>query len=182
MDENDILDVEQSFEVVEDGSVIDESDTADSISTVDDGVQLLALSDTSYGTISSTYLDYFTGIVQKLPYDEHYVIWKSGDYRYTLAYGEGISLNGSVFSGDCNVVQIYRSSGSNSYWYVDNSTDVLSLNANRLFVYSDLGMYPTVERGFSALEASTVLFAIGFAVVFSVCHDIFDYVLERLRR
>lgn len=186
MDENDVLDVEQSDEIIEDNAVIGESDSENSIQTVaDDGIEVFAVSGSSYGTISDTYLDYFEGIVQKLPYDEHYVIWRSGDYSYTLAYGEDVRLDGAVFTGSCDVVQIYRSSSASGYssydWYVRTLEDTLNLETENLFVYSDLGMFPTVERGFSDLEATTVLFAIGFAVVFSVCHDIFDYVLQRLR-
>ena len=36
-----------------------------------------ALGDTYPGTISDTYLDYFEGIVQKLPFNSHYVICRN---------------------------------------------------------------------------------------------------------
>ena len=142
-----------------------------------------ALSDTYPGTISDTYLDYFEGIVQKLGYDTHYVIWRSGSYSYTLAYGSGIELNGSTFTGDCNTVQIYRESESyNSTWYVAQGSDTLSLNADSLFVYSDLGMYSTVERGFGVLESNTILFSVGLAFVVFILHDFFAGVQRLFKR
>lgn len=179
MDENNILDVEQSDETSDISSISDETSVED-----DNQVEPYVLDSGTYGTISDTYLDYFEGIVQKLAPDQHYVIWKSGDYSYTLAYGSEIVEEDGSFYGDCNVVEIYRDSSSNynSVWYVKNSSDTLSFDSSQMFVYSDLGMYPTVERGLSSLEAHTILFAIGFAVVYSVCHDLFDYVLGHLRR
>ena len=142
-----------------------------------------ALGDTYPGTISDTYLDYFEGIVQKLPFNSHYVIWRSGNYSYTLAYGEDIALNGSTFTGDCNTVQIYRESDSyNSTWYVAQGSDTLSLNSDSLFVYSDLGMYSTVERGLGVIESNTLLFGLGLAFVLYILHGFFDTVKSTFRR
>ena len=203
MNEGTVLDTEQLFP---DDNVIPESDpvtapveieivendqlSEEIIAPIDEDpvlpeepVQVFSVSGTYNGTISDTYLDYFEGIVQKLMPNEHYVIWRSGQYAYTLCYGENITLQGDYFSGDCNVVELYRSSDNyNNDWYVSYSADILSLSAGDLFLYSDLGMYPTVERGFSSVESSMVVFAIGFAVVYSVCHDIFDYILQHIYR
>ena len=191
MNESSVLDTEQLLpddnSISESDSVIDSSE----IEVVDEedpvlpeeSIQVFSVSGTYNGTISDTYLDYFEGIVQKLMPNEHYVIWRSGQYAYSMCYGKEITLEGDYFSGDCNVIQLYRNADSyNSEWYVSSSADSISLTAGDLFCYSDLGMYPTLERGFSALESSMVIFAIGFAVVYSVCHDIFDYILEHIYR
>lgn len=192
MDENDIMDVQQTSETGSDDNITDTS--ADPVGAVEvvemteEEVMLLAdgdtLSDIAYGTISDTYLDYFEGIIQKLQPDQHYVVYKSGDYSYVLAYGEEIEESSGYFVGSCDYVQIYRESTSNynSNWYVSHSTGTLDLSTSLMFVYSDLGNHSTLERGFSSLEALCLLFAVGFAVVYSVCHDIFDYVLGHLRR
>lgn len=134
----------------------------------------------AYGTISSTYLEYFEGVIQKLDPNEHYVLWKSGDYEYTLAHGEELQLDGSTFSGDCSTVKIYRSDSSSysSDWYVDYGADVVSFSADQLFCYSDLGDYSTLQRGDNNVQSWALLFAIGFFVVFIVCRDIFNYVLH----
>lgn len=146
-------------------------------------LEVFALSGSYPGTISDTYLNYFRGIVQKLNFNEHYVVYRSGLYSYTMVYGEGVEYGESGFTGTGNVVTIYRDSSSySSDWYVDYGEDSLSLDAGSLFVYSDLGSFPTLKEGGSALEFTTVLFAIGFAVVYSVCHDIFDYIMEHVYR
>lgn len=140
----------------------------------------------AYGTISDTYLSYLTGIVEKLPYNEHYVIWKSGDYSYSLAYGEGLeNTKTGLVGSDLSCVRLYRDSvgGNNNVWLTrTESLADFSLNTDGLCVYSDLGMLPTVERGVSHLEGMALLFAVGFAVVYGVCHDIFNRVIERYRK
>lgn len=146
-------------------------------------LEVFSLSGSYNGTISDTYLDYFRGIVQKLDWNEHYVVYRSGEYSYTMVYGEEVGLNGDEFTGSGNVVTIYRSSSSyDRDWYVSYREDTLALDSSDLFVYSDLGMYPTLKEGGSALEATTLLFAVGFAIVYSVCHDIFDYIMEHVYR
>lgn len=146
-------------------------------------LEVYSLSGSYPGTISDTYLNYFRGIVQKLDWKEHYVVYRSGQYSYTMVYGEEVSLNGTRFTGTGNVVNIHRNSSSSSTdWYVSYSTDNLALSAGSLFVYSDLGAYPELKEGGTSLEFAALLFAVGFAVVYSVCHDIFDYVMEHVYR
>lgn len=146
-------------------------------------LEVYSLSGSYPGVISDTYLNYFRGIVQKLDWKEHYVVYRSGQYSYTMVYGEEVALSGSRFTGSGNVVNIHRNtSSSSSDWYVSYSTDTLALSAGTLFVYSDLGMYPELKEGGTSLEFSALLFAVGFAVVYSVCHDIFDYIMEHVYR
>ena len=146
-------------------------------------LEVFSLSGTYHGTISDTYLDYFEGIVQKLKPNEHYVIWRSGQYAYNMCYGEYIVLDGTFFSGDCNLVQIYRSSDSYSNeWYVDTSTDSLALSCTDIFCYSDLGMYPTVERGATHGESLAMLVAVCVATVYILAHSLFDYIVKYIYR
>lgn len=146
-------------------------------------LEVYSLSGSYPGSISDTYLNYFRGIVQKLNWKEHYVVYRSGQYSYTMVYGDEVALNGSRFTGNGNVVNIHRNtSSSSSDWYVSYSTDTLALSAGSLFVYSDLGMYPELKEGGTSLEFAALLFAVGFAVVYSVCHDIFDYVMQHVYR
>ena len=207
MRENDVMDIEQRDELDKDGNEVGESvdstaDTeivlpADALEEIfeqsggipvriveeveeEEELQVFALNGAYQGTISDTYLDYFEGIVQKLPFDTHYVIWRSGEYAYTLAYGESIELSDGVFIGDCDVVNIYRNTSNyNNTWYVGYESDSLRLDSADLFIYSDLGMYPTVERGFGSLEANAILFAIGFSIVFSIVTKLFGAVVKR---
>ena len=145
--------------------------------------EVYALSGTYNGTITDTYLDYFEGIVEKLKPSEHYVIWRSGQYAYNMCYGEDITLVGSYFSGECNLVTLYRDSDSyNNTWYVGKSTDSLALSATDIFCYSDLGMYPTVERGATNAESMGLFIAVAVATVFMLASRIFDFIVEHIYR
>lgn len=131
------------------------------------------------GTISTTYLDYFEGIVEKLSPKNHYVVWRSGQYAYTLAYGENIGYSSGTFLGNCYTVEIYRNSSSySSDWYTRSGTDSLALDASGLFIYSDLGMFPRFERGLRYGEEMAVLVAICVATVFLLASRIFDYIVK----
>lgn len=153
--------------------------------SLDDGIETYAVSGSPYpGTLNSTYLDYFRGIVEKISFMEHYVAWRSGQYEYYLVWGDDLELNGDEFSGDAlNYCRIYQSSGTYSgNYYVEFGTDTFYLTTGTGFVYSDLGDYAALTEGGTHLEALTLLFAVGFAVVYGVCHDIFDYIMERVYR
>lgn len=177
MDERIILDDEQDFTLDTDDM---QSDAADNVDDIE--ISPYALNGGVSGTISATYLDYFEGVLDKIGFEEHYVIFRSGDYRYTLAYGDSLKLDGSTFSGSgLNVVNIYRDD-NRSDWYTEFTTDSVNLNATRLFVYSDLGGYPGLESGVKHVETIALLFFLAFFVVYSVCHDIFDYVMEHVYR
>lgn len=138
-------------------------------------LEVYSVTGSYYGTISDTYLNYFEGIVEKLLPNEHYVVWRSGNYAYTMVYGENVTLEGSVFSGNGTAVDIYRASDSySSDWYVSTSSQSFDLDASLLFCYSDLGMYPTLERGFDIVESSTLIFVVVLMFLFSVITGIFN--------
>lgn len=185
MDENDVMDIEQPTETGDDVSVIDSPDTENDIQIAEETeteLETYALTSAVNGTISDTYLDYFEGVVQKLPYDSHYVIFKSADYAYTMAYGKEIEENDGQFTGECETVKIERiGDGYSTYWVVNHGSDSLSLDTGEAFVYSDLGVFPTVERGLSSLEAETLLFGLAVAFVFSIVAGVFSHVGFRRR-
>lgn len=146
-------------------------------------IEAYSLTGSYNGTISDTYLDYFEGIVEKLKPSEHYVIYRAGQYAYNMCYGEDIELTGSYFSGECQVVSLYRDDNTyNNTWYVDKFTDSLALSATDIFAYSDLGMYPTVERGFTHAESMGIFTALAVATVFMLASRVFDYIVEHIYR
>ena len=146
-------------------------------------LEVFSLTGSYHGTISDTYLDYFEGIVEKLKPNENYVVWRSGQYAYNMCYGENIELDGTFFSGDCDLVQIYRSPDNYSNdWYVSTGSDSLSLSATDIFCYSNLGMYPTLERGAKHGESITFLLAFCVFTVFVLAHSIFDYIVKYIYR
>lgn len=135
------------------------------------------------GTISTTYLDYFSGIVDKLGYNEHYVAFRSSQYEYYLVWGEGLEYDLFQFKGSAlDYCRIYRNIGSDGNYYVEFGNDTFYVSPGSGFVYSDLGNFASLTEGGTHLEFATILFAIGFTVVYNVCHDIFDYIMEHVYR
>lgn len=120
------------------------------------------------GTLNSTYTTYFRDYVGHLGLDDHYVYARTGQYVYTLFYGD-ISLDGTTFRmGKCTRVDITTSSGYNSS-YTMSSTNINSytLNVGNNIVYSDLGAYPMFEgRGevFQYVQTITIC-VMGFVVL-----------------
>ena len=147
-------------------------------------VETYAVGSTYPGTISSSYLDYFTGIADKLSPSEHYVAYRSGQYEYTMAWGKELAYDGSRFRGDAlNICRIYRENSNYNYDYlVEWFTDSVNMTPGGNFVYSDLGNYAALTEGGTGIEFTALLFAVGFAVVYSVCHDLFDYVMQHIYR
>ena len=146
-------------------------------------VETYAVGSTYPGTISSSYLDYFTGIADKLSPSVHYVAYRSGQYEYTMAWGKELQYDGSRFRGDAlSICRIYRYSGSNYDYLVEWFSDSVNMSPGGNFVYSDLGDYASLTEGGTGLESTTLLFAVGFAVCYVVCHDIFDYIMGHVYR
>lgn len=147
------------------------------------GIELYAVSGSVYpGTISSTYLDYFEGIADKLGYGEDYVVFREGQYTYKMFWGEGLEESSGHFTGSgLHYCSIYTGSGS-SNMTVSRGTDSLSITAGTGFVYSSLGDFPNITKGGTHIETLAILFALGFSVVYNVCHDIFDYIMEHVYR
>ena len=146
-------------------------------------VETYAVGSTYPGTISSSYLDYFSGIADKLSPSEHYVAYRSGQYEYTMAWGKELQYDGSRFRGDAlSICRIYRYSGSNYDYMVEWFSDSVNVSPGGNFVYSDLGNYAALTEGGTGIEFTALLFAVGFAVVYSVCHDLFDYIMQHVYR
>lgn len=120
------------------------------------GVQSLAAYNRPYdGSMSSSVINYFDDIVQKLG-GVHYVFFRSGQYSYRLIYGKDMSLSGSYFSGsECS----YYAYDTRYYTWQQGYEGSFSLDAESYLVYSDLGVYPALAAG------SIVGWLVAFCVV-----------------
>lgn len=150
---------------------------------VESEIEAYSVSGSPYpGTISTTYLDYFAGIAQKLKFSEHYMAFRASQYEYYMVWGEGLEYDGARFRGSAlSYCRIYTGSGSNNM-SVTFDKDTFYLTPGTGFVYSDLEHFSSLTEGGTHLESLTLLFAVGFAVVYSVCHDLFDYVMQHIYR
>ena len=133
-----------------------------------------AVSDYNLGTTSLTI---FEGVVEKVPFGQHYVYWRDSEYRYCLAVGPLI-VSGSTFSSS-EPVTIYTyerhySSGDSYYTWGARTDNSFSLSCGSRLVYSDIGNYPTIAgKEVSKYDAVTAYCAVG-VVLFAL--------FDRLRR
>ena len=136
-----------------------------------------AVSDYNLGT---TNLAIFEGVVEKVPFGQHYVYWRDSEYRYCLAVGPLI-VSGSTFSSS-ETVTVYTyerhySSGDSYYTWSVRTDDAFSLSCGSRLVYSDIGIYPTIAgREVSKYGAVTAYCAVGvvlFALFDRLCRSCF---------
>lgn len=104
------------------------------------------------GTPNSTALSYFTGVVDKLPANTDYVIYKSGDYTTNMVYGELILDSDTFTSSNCTQL-VYDQRGKaygtgyNQYYptYIETSLSGFQLSVtSSSILYSNLGNYSTI--------------------------------------
>lgn len=132
------------------------------------------VSDYNLGT---TNLTIFEGVVEKVPFGQHYVYWRDSEYRYCLAVGP-LTVAGSTFSSS-EPVTVYSyerhySSGDSYYSWSVRTDDAFSLSCGSRLVYSDIGSYPAISgREVSKYDAVTAYCAVG-VVLFAL--------FDRLRR
>ena len=121
-----------------------------------------AVSDYNLGT---TNLTIFEGVVEKVPFGQHYVYWRDSEYRYCLAVGP-LTVSGSTFSS-AEPVTVYtyerHYSSGDSYYTWSVSTDAsFSLSCGSRLVYSDIGGYPAISgREVNRYDAVTAYCAVG---------------------
>ena len=133
-----------------------------------------AVSDYNLGT---TNLAIFEGVVEKVPFGQHYVYWRDSEYRYCLAVGS-LTVSGTTFSS-AEPVTVYtyerHYTSGDSYYTWSVSTDVsFSLSCGSRLVYSDIGNYPSIAgKEVRKYDAVTAYCAVG-VVLFAL--------FDRLRR
>lgn len=122
------------------------------------------------GTVSSSPLNYFTGIVNKLPANSDYVIYRSGDYSTTLVYGFDFSFSDSAIKspGECTqLIYNTRGFGSGTSYTPTLTTNTYSSFTlsydDTSFIYSNLGHFPSVGDT-SKDNLSYILWSVVFLI------------------
>lgn len=122
--------------------------------------------DAYYGSISSTYLEYFRGFLCKLLPNQHYVAARVSQYDYIFAYGENLSFDG-VFSGTDICVVTFNTYQNGSYSSSVESN--FSLNPRSYLVYSDLSdIYPSLMTSSDISLRQVVIFIAIFVVFYTL--------------
>lgn len=99
--------------------------------------------DSYYGTISTTYVEYFRGYLSRLEPTEHYVAARVGQYEYIFAYGSELYYDsGSFYGEDVYVVTFYTSSNGS---FSGSLQPTFSLDPGNNLIYTDLTyLYPSL--------------------------------------
>lgn len=138
-----------------------------------------------YTMLSTTFESYFAGVLDNIG-DTEYLAFCLRDYadssyssytdHYVLVYDVGVE-DDALVAGSYPAIDIYRSGSEYLVSYADYALTEVPFPA-----YGSFGTLSDLREGVSHNETGAILFAIGFAVVYSVCHDIFDYIMQLRRR
>lgn len=134
------------------------------------------------GSISSSILDYFRGIVERLGPDMHYVLFRQDRYNYRLVISPDLVYQNGVFTAPadgCEYVLYY------SYDSTVSSGDEGSfrLSVNNYTVFTDLvSPYPVLIQGVRAYEFKTALFMFAVVFVFMLCDGIYKLCVYRITK
>lgn len=102
------------------------------------------------GTLNSTALNYFTGVVNKLPANSDYVIYRVDDYSSAMVYGFNLKLNNSTITADECTMLLYNQRGSGSGTQYTPTLTEAELSSfqlttkNTSIIYSSLGSWASV--------------------------------------
>lgn len=122
------------------------------LGVVDDDTGISALS--AYdGNISTTYIEYFRGLVSKLPPFCHYLFYRDSQYSYVLYYSDSLEVSGAMVRG--SAVDYYRLNTYNGYVLSSGASNV-NENITTGMYYSDLPGCPDLRGGDYYVQVSAV--------------------------
>ncbi len=135
--------------------------------------------------LPSYYVEYFKGVLDNIG-DTDYVAFCTREYynnynyieHYRLVYDVTVDNNTAVVD-TYPCLDIYRDS-NNNYYNVLNTFYTLSEIPS--FSYGSFGTYSDMREGMNYGTTYALLFFLGFYAVYSVCHDIFDYIMDKIYR
>lgn len=145
-------------------------------------------SDNGY-QLSSYYVDYFAGVLANLGDTDYLAFCTREDYyqsgyntyyteHYRLVYDLKLVDNQAV-QGTYPCVDIYRRSGESVYTVASTTYSLTSIPS---FSYGSFGIYSDLREGVTHETNYTLLFFLGFFAVYSVCRDLFKFIMERIYR
>lgn len=114
------------------------------------------------GSISSTQVTYFTGIVSRFPPSMHYVFFRQSQYEYRLVYSPDLGFDGSVFTAPDAEYVLYNTRDN----YVSQGMEgSFSLTPRSYPVYTDLDSKYPILGGVKQYENKAFLFMLAFGIL-----------------
>lgn len=161
-------------------ALLADSDSPDASEVLDvaEPVALAAISSSVYGSVSPTsgYISFFADFLPKIPWGADYVLFRSGQYTYSLCYGD-IAYSSGTFSGsDLHSVVLTLNNGYNSDYSISFDSGSLSLNPSSYIVFSNLGDYPTLSPSWTAEYA--LIFALCVLMLCSLLRSIWSWLIR----
>lgn len=148
---------------VEDDSSFSSSEFSELLSLLSDDIELRSSYNSYYGSISSTYVEYFRGYLSRLGFYDHYVCSRVSQYDYIFAYGD-LTFSGGIFSGSDIMVVTFSTRDNGTFSSGLQSS--FSLNPHSYLVYTDIDSpYPSLATS-ADMSLRQVVFFIGILVTF----------------
>ena len=118
------------------------------------------------GTPSSTYITYFRDMLTKFSVASDYVCFRSGQYDYLLVIGDLTKTDNRIQStGSVDICEISTYSGYNATYSMSFRTEEnFFVDCGDEIVYSNLGMYPTLEQRGDLFDFTTLFIVAACAV------------------
>lgn len=129
-------------------------------------------------------LNYFKGILRTLG-DVDYCLFSTRQgtgYNYQQYYYLYVSKDSSDGVIQSGVYTRYQLIYSDGIYYSSVGDDYLSSIPSGVMVYSNQKGYSDIREGGSYGQIMAVLFFLAFFAIYAVCHDLFDYVINRIYR
>lgn len=132
---------------------------------------------TVYASVTSnTYSDMAARMLWKMGWGDDYVFWRSGQYSYTLAYGDFDLASGRFDCASAHVVTFTLDSGYSGTYTMTEGDGVVSLVPSSYIVYSNLGQYPLLDSGH--VFERLVVFMSCVAVIMELVRTVFSFTLR----
>lgn len=153
------------------------------VNNVSDEVMVVADYADYYMTFSDVWIEYYSGVLANIG-NTDYVAYCLRDYadssddsyvdHYIMYYDLQIE-NDSLVAGAYPYMDIYRENSSSGYICETGMAELLTVPFP---AYGSFGNLSDIRKGAGHNEVYAILFAVGFATVYSVCTRIFGYVLH----
>lgn len=135
----------------------------------------LAVTSPYASVTSNSYSEIAALMLGKLKWSDNYVFWRSGQYAYTLAYGDiELSAQGRFTSDSATLVSFVLDQGYSGTYHMQRSVESLALDSGTFIVFSNLGDYPVLD--YDSQKIKHMVFALSVMVCMSLIRPLFDFV------
>lgn len=171
MNSNDLISKVSFEESSEEGYLSETDEAIGDMASGDVGDSLRAISGSAYnGTIGTTYLEYFNGVIDRLPVGTTYLVYRPDRYDYRIVYGDALTESGGRFSAsEANYINVY----SYDTTEVTRGTDSVNVTVGNAMVYSNVPGYPNSMKGVTHAEGLAIMALLAIILLFDVVRGLF---------